>query len=303
MNAQVTVGFDGSPASRTAVRWAGNEASTRVAALRIVSCYRLPLAGDSAYAWTPSMAYEGLLESADASMHEVADEVHARHPDLEILTVPSAGPVGPILVDESAPGDIVVVGASTHSRTAAVLFGNTAHYLVRRSPCPVAVVPAAATLGGPDRVVVGVDGSDDAMEALLWAGEAADRYGVALTVVHAWEYPYRPVDPPSMQVRDLMRIDAARVLQSAVTVVRDRFGAAVQGELVEASPAAGLIDTVRDGDLLVLGSRGRGAIRSAVFGSTVNSVLDSTAVPVVVVRCTVPPCSSESRHGSSPSVV
>lgn len=282
--AHVIVGFDASPSSRAATLWAGYEAAVRAATLRIVSCYQLPLVGDSAYAWTPTMAYEGLLDATEADMQAVAEEVRASHPDLEVLTVPSAGPIGAILVEDATPSDLVVVGASSHQRTAAVLFGNTAHYLIRHSPCPVAVIPAATMQGPPDRVVVGVDGSDHAQEAVMWAGEAANRYGVELGVVHAWEYPYRPADPPAMQARDLMRIDAACTLESAVAVARNRFGADVHSELVEASPAAGLIASVHDGDLLVLGSRGRGAIQSAVFGSTVNSVLDSSAVPVVVVR-------------------
>ncbi|MBK5333949.1 MAG: universal stress protein, partial [Ilumatobacteraceae bacterium] len=45
-----------------------------------------------------------------------------------------------------------------------------------------------------------------------------------------------------------------------------------------------LLETVRDGDLLVVGSRGRGALAARLFGSTVNTVLDRCAVPVVVVR-------------------
>jgi nucleotide-binding universal stress UspA family protein len=40
---------------------------------------------------------------------------------------------------------------------------------------------------------------------------------------------------------------------------------------------------VRDGDLLVLGASGHGALASAVLGSTVNAVLDQAAVPVIVV--------------------
>ncbi|MET0908294.1 MAG: universal stress protein [Ilumatobacteraceae bacterium] len=284
MNARISVGFDASASSRAAVVWAGAEAAARHASLRIVSCYQLPLVGDSTYAWTPTVAYEGLLESAEAGMRDVADTVRAAHPDLDIVTVPCAGPIGSVLVDEATPDDIVVVGASEHSRAAAVLFGNTAHYLVRHSPCPVAVVPATSLPGTPDRVVVGIDGSDDAGDALRWAGDEADRHHVGLTVVHTWEYPYRPVDPPSVQAHDLMRIDAACVLESAVAVARERCGAAVSGELVEAGAAAGLIDSVRDGDLLVLGSRGRGAVQSTVFGSTVNSVLESSSVPVVVVR-------------------
>ena len=53
--------------------------------------------------------------------------------------------------------------------------------------------------------------------------------------------------------------------------------------LVESEPVAGLLEAIRDGDHLVLGSRGRGAVRSGLFGSTVNGILDVAAVPVVVV--------------------
>ena len=55
----------------------------------------------------------------------------------------------------------------------------------------------------------------------------------------------------------------------------ERSGVEVTGELVEGGPATGLLEVVRDGDLLVVGSRGRGALAANVFGSTVNSVLGS----------------------------
>ena len=78
--------------------------------------------------------------------------------------------------------------------------------------------------------------------------------------------------------------NAACILERAVASARELGGAAVDPVLVETSAAAGLLDTVHDGDHLVLGSRGRGAVRSALFGSTVNRVLEFAVVPVVVVR-------------------
>jgi nucleotide-binding universal stress UspA family protein len=284
MNVRISVGFDESPSSRAAVEWAAAEAVARGGSLRIISCYHLPLVGDSTYAWTPTEAYRGLLDATEAGMRDVAEAARAAHPGLEVVTEPSAGPPGSLLLEGAKPGDLVVVGSSAHKGAAGVLYGNTSHYLVRESPCPVVVVPAHVHGGAPDRVVVGVDGSDDSTEALLWAGEEADRYGIGLTVVHAWTYPYRPVDPPSIQARDVMRIDAACVLESAAATARDRFAAQVETQLVEAGPAAALTEAVRDGDLLVLGSRGRGALKSTIFGSTVNAVTDTSAVPVVVVR-------------------
>jgi nucleotide-binding universal stress UspA family protein len=47
-----------------------------------------------------------------------------------------------------------------------------------------------------------------------------------------------------------------------------------------------VLEVVRHGDLLVLGSKGHGAIHATLFGSTVSAVLDRCSVPTVVVRGT-----------------
>ena len=82
----------------------------------------------------------------------------------------------------------------------------------------------------------------------------------------------------------MTRVDAARVLDGAVELARDMCGGDVNGELIEGSPGSAILASVHDGDLLVLGSRGRGAWRTGLFGSTVNNVLDEVDVPLAVVR-------------------
>ena len=119
---------------------------------------------------------------------------------------------------------------------------------------------------------------------MRWAGDEADRHHVGLVIVHGWTYAYAPDDARSVQARQLTEIDAACTLDRAVEAARARCGIEVTGRLVENSGVSALLETIRDGDLLVLGSRGRGALRSRLFGSTVNSVLDTCTVPVVVVR-------------------
>jgi nucleotide-binding universal stress UspA family protein len=188
------------------------------------------------------------------------------------------------LLDNVDSEDLIVLGASSHGGTAAFWLGSTPRHVVRHSPCPVVVVRGAASRGHPDRVVVGVDGSPSSERALRWAGDEADRHGVPLLVVHGWLYPYLPVDTTSSQARDLTNVDAACLLEVAVESARERFAAEVTGQLVEGGPATSLLETVRDGDLLVVGSRGRGALAANLFGSTVNTVLDRSVVPVVVVR-------------------
>jgi nucleotide-binding universal stress UspA family protein len=286
MTKQITVGYDGSVPSSEAVSWAAAEATVRGARLRIVSCFEIPYSGDAMLGWAGTEAYGSLLEACRSALADVKDNVAGSNPDIEIVTEASAGPAALALVDNVDPSDLIVVGASSHQGAVAFWLGSTPRHLVRHSPCPVVVVRGAASRGRPDRVVVGVDGSPASERALQWAGEEADRHQVGLLIVHGWMYPYLPVDTTSSQARDLTNVDAACLLDSAVESAREQFAAAVTGQLVESGPATALLETVCDGDLLVVGSRGRGALAAGIFGSTVNAVLDRSSVPVVVVRGT-----------------
>ncbi len=134
-----------------------------------------------------------------------------------------------------------------------------------------------------DKIIVGFNGTESSAEALRWAGDEADRHGVELVVVHAWDYPYAPTNTGDVQGRDLTEIDAACTLDKVVETARERCAAVVTPTLVEGGPVTALLDTARDGDILVLGSRGRGALRSRIFGSTANSILDAAAIPVVII--------------------
>jgi len=283
MTKQITVGYDGSGPSSAAVLWAAAEAEARGASLRIVKCYDVPYAGEAA-GWLANEAYVALVETNKNELAQMQAVVSQSAPGVEILIEASPEHPSTALIDNVDPHDLVVVGASSHRGAAAVWLGSTSRYIVRHSPCPVVVVRGAATRGRPDRVVVGVDGSRASELALRWAADEADLHGVGLLVVHSWFYPYLAVDTASSTTRDIMNVDAACLLERALESARERSAVDVTSELVEGGPATGLLQVVRDGDLLVLGSRGRGALATNVFGSTVNSVLDQAAVPVVVVR-------------------
>lgn len=81
-----------------------------------------------------------------------------------------------------------------------------------------------------------------------------------------------------------MRVDAARVLEQAVAVARECSGAAITDVLFEGSAANALLQTATDGDLVVVGSRGRGAVATGLFGSTATAVIERATTPVAVVR-------------------
>ena len=283
MTKQITVGYDGSPSATAAVRWAADEATLCAAPLRIVSCYDIPLTGMTPMGMGYPEAFAMIESDTRRRAGDLVASLRETHPGLEVSTVVTSGPASSTLLDDIGPDDLVVIGSSSHDHASAFWLG-TPRRVIRHSPCPVAIIRGAATGATPARVIVGVDGSPASDDALAWAGDEADRHRAELVLVHGWTYPYLAVDSSSLQARDLTQVDAACTLDAAVEQATARFASPVTGCLIEATPATALLQTVRDGDLLVVGSRGRGAVVSAVFGSTVNIVAEQCAVPMIVVR-------------------
>jgi nucleotide-binding universal stress UspA family protein len=130
------------------------------------------------------------------------------------------------------------------------------------------------TTGRPGgSVVVGVDGSEYAEQALLWAAEEAWLERRPLLVVHADD----PVTPVAS--------GGAELLRSAVDHTRSVYPALeIHSRLVRADPRTALIDLAAESSMLVLGSRGRGHARSLLPGSTSVALSRHARCPVTVVR-------------------
>jgi len=286
MTKRINVGFNGSASSSEAVLWAAAEASSRGARLRIISCYSIPVLSSAGLGGTASDSYTTILQETQGRLEHMRRVIGDQHPTLDITTVATSDPAAAVLVDDVLPDDLVVVGTTNHRGAADFWLGSTGRHVVRHSPCPVVVVPGPGSWGHTERIVVGIDGSATSKRALQWAGDEADRSGAALVVVHAWMYPYVGADFKQSLAHDLTRIDAACMLDGEVEAARERFGADVTGQLLECSPSAALLGAVQHGDLLVMGSNGRGAIHATLHGSTVRTVLDHCSVPTVVVRST-----------------
>ena len=143
----------------------------------------------------------------------------------------------------------------------------------------------------PGSIIVGVDGSTDAERALRWAAEQASLERRPLAVVTAagaeqggavtWSGPAGTYFTPAA---DLMERLQAVAEQGAETVHRLRPGLPVTSHFAYRDPRKVLIDASRDAHLVVIGSRGRGMVRSRLLGSVSTSVIRRAHSPVVVCR-------------------
>lgn len=76
---------------------------------------------------------------------------------------------GEMLVDRAAGARLLVVGSRGRGRIAGLFLGSTSTHCAHHSPVPVAIVPDGIDPeAAVDSVAVGVDGSENSIEALRW---------------------------------------------------------------------------------------------------------------------------------------
>ena len=141
-----------------------------------------------------------------------------------------------------------------------------------------------------NRIVVGIDGSPESKETLLWAVAEAKLRGAALRVVHAWAFPYIAAGPGLDPMLDGQMIDDAR--RSAEELVErelselgdEAAGVDIERTVVEGAAAPALIEAAEGSDLLVVGSRGHGGFSGLLLGSVSQQCSHHAPCPLVIVR-------------------
>jgi nucleotide-binding universal stress UspA family protein len=152
----------------------------------------------------------------------------------------------------------------------------------------------------PPHLVVGVDGSVEAIAALRWAvGHAAGTGGRVTALA---------VRPPTAPVGGAVGFGASAVLAAAAPSLDDEMlqstaegwldaavarlppgaGRSLERRVVVGDPATVLLEAARDAAVLVLGNHGRGAVAGAVLGSVVHRCVPDAPCTLVLVPAPAP---------------
>lgn len=139
-----------------------------------------------------------------------------------------------------------------------------------------------------ETVVVGVDGSEGALDALRFAARQARETGARLRVVCAWHVPPAAYGAgglvPPWDPRKAFRDAAAETIEEAIAALgADAEGVEVERVVAEGQAAKVLVEASRDADLLVVGSRGRGGFTGLLLGSVSQECAHHAPCPVVIV--------------------
>jgi nucleotide-binding universal stress UspA family protein len=203
---------------------------------------------------------------------------------------PAGTPYAEILSQAENPW-VSMILTTTHGRTGYERWamGSVADKVVRGAPCPVMAV-GPATRGAPasvDRILVPLDGSPLAEEALPFAKGLAQRLGSGLLLIRA-------VTPRT--VPDELAGSLSADLVESYEQVAGKYLEEVRLELETAGtvdtapvtgPATEVILTRVDDEpcqLVVMTSHGRHGFIRFALGSVTQRVLEASAAPVLIVR-------------------
>ncbi|MEV0804531.1 universal stress protein [Kribbella sp. NPDC050281] len=286
--APIVVGYDGSPGSQSALRWAVGEAVRELAPLRILEAFELIVTVRP----TPGhvVPLDALRTARQKGLDAVAETVRLQHPALQVETSLVGGAAVPALLEEAGHARLVVLGSRGLGGWSGLLVGSVAVQVTTHAPCPVIVIPhdlRPHAQEGPT-VAVGVDGSKASAKAIDFAFDQAEALHARVVALHAWTSPFLTYsDGASMLQFDEDKIqEEGRLLvaESVAGAAADHPDVQWTTELVSGSAAQALVRRANSADLIVVGSRGRGGFTGLLLGSVGQSVLHHAQSPVAIVR-------------------
>ena len=135
------------------------------------------------------------------------------------------------------------------------------------------------------RIVIATDGSPDAMIAVHEGVELAHELDAAVTFVCVPTLPISMFAEPLPHALDEELARARDAVQEAMAVAIDADVHAGY-EIIDGAPVDAVLDVARNLDawLIVVGSRGRGAVHGVLFGSVSRALVAHADRPVLVAR-------------------
>jgi nucleotide-binding universal stress UspA family protein len=138
------------------------------------------------------------------------------------------------------------------------------------------------------RIVVGVDGVSEHLAPVEWGYREAARRGAVLDLVHAWDLPLEisPLgipgelfDPDALEQAAKQRLFS--VVDSIAPALREKV-ASVNLLTPCGGTSRALLEASATADMLVVGQRGRGAVRG-LLGSVSHQCLHHRRCPIAVI--------------------
>ena len=282
----IVVGMDRSEHAAEALRWAVDEGKRRgwpvtpLLAWTFLAQPHVDPAVDFSPDYSDESAAVALEAYVDAAVGpEVASTLHLE----TVCDLPADG-----LLEAAEDASLLVLGPRGLGGFRGLLLGSVSQKCLHRATCPVVIVRKSPVSESdvPPTIVVGVDSSDASRAALEWAVDEARSRQCRVEVVHSWLFPYAygltvavPMDPEPYETGAAQMV--ARLIESVDTSGLTEPVVPMIVSFTSVSEA--ILARARTAELVVVGSRGTGALAGMLLGSVAHQVATHAPCPVVVV--------------------
>ena len=239
-----------------------------------------------------------IMEDADAQLKELTGDQPVRWEPL--ITVGKPADEISRAVEEK---DIDLVIAATRGRSGLkrIILGSVTERLMRTLTCPLLVVnsPEHKLVSAANheiklkKILVGCDFSPDSGQAFNHALSLAQEFEAELHLAHVIEPPAQPdlhkVDKPvSEEIQQDYRDFLTQKLKDMVPE-EARYWCTPQTSLLRGQPYEKIVRyaETEDIDMIVLGARGHGLVKTLFLGSTTDRVVRRSPCPVLSVSLRV----------------
>lgn len=145
-------------------------------------------------------------------------------------------------------------------------------------------------------IIVGYDGSSNAVAAVEWARTKTSIFG-AVRPVYAWSIPAMAIAGTPLGFSPAPPVEEMRAAaeRAAAAFAADLGIDPDDVSVVQGDPGTVLCNAATQANLLVVGTRSRGPIRSNLLGSVGRDCADHAEVPLVIVPETDGPAPTRNR--------
>ena len=299
MRRSILVGYDARAADPAPVEF-GSEMARLTGASLVIGCVQagapaLPMNPGGVQPYAIAQPDADLLPDCTPALRRVESQLSMRGIKYDCVKLESTSAARALQEEAERDGAaMLVVGSSRRAGSRRVAAGSTGERLLHGAPCPVDVVPRGWTARATVSTIgVAWTDSEEAREALRAAWALARRVGAelrAFTVVRETLQMRMEAEPRIKEGqlgRDVIDVLGEHKLYALMKLEEE--AAALGGEVpvtteaFEGDPAEVLVDLSRGVDLLVLGSRGYGPLRSVLLGSVSRRVMAKAHCPVSVL--------------------
>jgi nucleotide-binding universal stress UspA family protein len=309
----ILVATDGSADAALAARIAADIAGRSDAVLHLIHAWRpVPVGSYPAPSMSTASAYRLDQAEAQETLARAAGELTALGAHVAATHLHCGPAVGSIAsLGDELKADLIVLGSRGLGRLRRLILGSVSSGLAHEATRPVLITRGGEGAWPPRTIVVGDDGTPAARPAAALAASIGRLYPDAtLALVHARApLPRDPVAGGEAMVRYSLGMEppssapvaalgeehyhqAAELLNEHAVALRGLGVAHATPEIVLGDPAAAIVDAAEAADpaLIVVGSRGLGALARLRLGSVSTKVLHAAVGPVLIVP--------RQRHGA-----